>query len=138
MTARVFLTAGMPRWLRPSLCVVLVGTGVWAASATISVPADLPNRTDQGELRIRWAIVRDSAAVRAVGLAESPNRDVSWTRLGLYGLDRNGRIVSRGESDVQAALGRTSGPFEVTLRPTGEEDRFELVVLRAREGKPGD
>jgi hypothetical protein len=138
MTARVFLTNRMPRWLRPSLCVLLLGTEVWAASASINVPADLPNRTDQGGLRIRWALVRDSAAVRAVGMAESPNRDVSWTRLGLYGLDRSGRIVSRGESDVEDGLDRTSRPFEVALRPTGEEERFELVVLRAREGKPGD
>jgi hypothetical protein len=44
--------------------------------------------------------------------------------------------VSRGESDVQAGLGRTSGPFEVALQQTGAEWRFELVVLRAREGKP--
>jgi hypothetical protein len=101
MTAQVFLTNRMPRWLRPSLCVLLLGTEGWAASASINVPADLPNRTDQGGLRIRWALVRDSAAVRAVGMAESPNRDVSWTRLGLYGLDRSGRIVSRGESDVE-------------------------------------
>ena len=138
MSAPVFLTEGMRRWLRPSLCVLLIGVGASVAGAAISVPADLPNHTDQGEVRLSWALVRDSTTVRAVGQAVSANRDVSWTRLGLYGLDRSGRIVSRGEGDVQGALGRTSGPFEVTLRPTGAEERFEVVVLRAREGKPGD
>jgi hypothetical protein len=138
MTARVLLTDGMLRWLGPLLGVLVLGAGTWAASASISVPADLPNRTDQAGLQLRWALVRDSAGVRAVGLAESPNRSVSWTRLGLYGLDRDGRIVSRGEGDVEDGLDRTSGPFEIALRPTGAEERFELVVLRAREGKPGD
>ena len=46
--------------------------------------------------------------------------------------------MGRGESDVQGGLGRTSGPFKRTLRQIGAEERFELVVLRAREGKPGD
>jgi hypothetical protein len=138
MIARGAHSVREARWLRLLLGVTLLGTGAWAASGPITVPTDLPNRTVQGELRLRWAVVRDSATVRAVGLAESPNRDVSWTRLGFYGLDGSGRIVSRGESDVQGGLGRTGGPFEVVLSATGAEERFELVVLRAREGKPGD
>jgi len=138
MTTRALLTEWTPRRFTLSFCILFLGAAAWASSGPISVPADLPNRTDQVGLQIRWALVHDPATVRAVGLAESPNRDVSWTRLALFGVDRSGRIVSRGESEVQGGLSRNSGPFEVTLRPTGEEERFELVVLRAREGKPGD
>ena len=58
MTARAFLTGGAPSWLRLSLCRRVLGTGAWAAGSTIAVPTDLPNRTDQGELRLRWALVR--------------------------------------------------------------------------------
>jgi hypothetical protein len=29
-------------------------------------------------------------------------------------------------------------PFEITLRPTGREERFDLVLIRASEGKPAD
>jgi hypothetical protein len=46
--------------------------------------------------------------------------------------------VSRGESDLQGGFGRTSVPFEIALQPTGREERFELVVVHAQEGKPGD
>jgi hypothetical protein len=130
-------TGRTPHKLRLLLFVLLLGTS-WAASGAISVPGDLPNRSDQAGLQLRWALIREEGGVRAVGLVESPNRNVSWTRLGLYGVDRSGRIVSRGESDVQGGLSRTGEPFEVTLRPTGEEERFELVVLRTPEGKPGD
>ena len=138
MTIRAVLTGCAPLGLRLVLCILLAGTAQCATSAPISVPADLPNRTDQAGLQLRWALVREPETVRAVGLAESPNRNVSWTRLGLYGVDRSRRIVSRGESDVQSGLSRAGGPFEVALRPTGEEDRFELVVLRVPEGRPGD
>jgi hypothetical protein len=138
MTARALLTERTLLRLTLSLCVLFLGAAAWASSGAIDVPADLPNRTDQVGLRLRWALVREPATVRAVGLAASPNRDVSWTRIALFGVDRSGRIVSRGESEVQGGLTRNTGPFEVTLRPTGEEERFELVVLRAREGKPGD
>jgi hypothetical protein len=76
--------------------------------------------------------------VRAAGLAESPTRIVSWAKLALFGVDRDGRVVSRGESDLQGGFGRTSVPFEIALQPTGREERFELVVVHAQEGKPGD
>jgi hypothetical protein len=29
-------------------------------------------------------------------------------------------------------------PFEVALRPTGREERFDLVLIHAQEGKPGN
>jgi hypothetical protein len=121
-----------------ALCVLVLGTGACSTGPPIAVPADLPNRTDQGEFRFRWALVREAATVRAVGLAESPSRVVSWATLALFGVDRDGRVVSRGDSDLQGGFGRTSFPFEIALRPTGREERFELVLIHAQEGRPGD
>jgi hypothetical protein len=46
--------------------------------------------------------------------------------------------VSRGETEIQGGFGRTSLPFEITLRPTGREERFHLVLVHAQEGKAGD
>jgi hypothetical protein len=71
-------------------------------------------------------------------LADTPNRVVAWARVGLFGVDRNGRVVSRGDSEIPGSFGQTTLPFEVSLRPTGREDRFDLVLLYANEGKPGD
>jgi hypothetical protein len=109
-----------------------------AASAAISLPADLPNHTDQGEFRLRWALEPGPATVRAVGLIESPSRAVPWATLALFGVDRDGRVVSHGTSDVRGGFGRSSLPFEIALRPTGHEARFDLVLVHAQEGKPGD
>jgi hypothetical protein len=71
-------------------------------------------------------------------VAESPNRVVSRTTLELFGVDREGRVVSQGQGDIQGGFGSTSGPFDVALRPTGREARFELVLVHVQEGKPGD
>jgi hypothetical protein len=120
-----------------ALGVLVLWAAACAARSPIAVPADLPNRTDHGEFQLRWALVRESATVRAVGLMES-HRIVPWATLALFGVDRNGRVVSRGQSDVQAGFGGSRLPFEVALRPTGREERFELVVIHAHQGKPGD
>jgi hypothetical protein len=120
--------------------MLTLGTGACAVGshASIALPADLPNRTDHGQFRLRWALVREPTTVRAVGLMESPTRPVPWATLALFGVDRDGRVVSRGEDEVRAGFGYTSLPFEIVLRPTGREERFELVVVHAQEGKPGD
>ena len=74
------------------LGILVLAAAAGAASAAIAVPADLPNRTDQGEIRFRWALVREAGTVRAVGLAETPNRVVSWARVALFGVD--GKVAS--------------------------------------------
>jgi hypothetical protein len=56
----------------------------------------------------------------------------------LLGVDRNGRVVSRGDAEIPGGFGRTVLPFEVALHPTGSEERFDLVLIQAHEGKPGD
>jgi hypothetical protein len=138
MTARSRLTGCARGWVALGLVILALGAAACAASSAIAIPADLPNRTDQGQFHFRWALIREPAMVRAVGLAESPTRIVSWAKLALFGVDRDGRVVSRGESDLQGGFGRTSVPFEIALQPTGREERFELVVVHAQEGKPGD
>ena len=138
MTTRANVTASIPFWMVLGLGILVLGAVAGVAGAAIAVPADLPNRTDQGEVRFRWALVRESGTVRAVGLAETPNRVVSWVRVALFGVDGNGRVVSRGDAEIPGGFGRTSLPFEVALRPSGREERFELVLIHANEGKPGD
>jgi hypothetical protein len=109
-----------------------------AARSSIAIPADLPNRTDQWGFHFRWALIQEPAVVRAVGLIESPSRIVPRATLALFGVDRDGRVVSRGEREIQGGFGRTSLPFEIALRPTGREERFDLVLIHAQDGKPGD
>jgi hypothetical protein len=121
------------------LAILALGAAACTTSSAVAIPADLPNRSDQGQLHLRWALIREPAVVRAVGLAESPTRIVSWATVALYGVDRDGRVVSRGQSDLRnGGFAHTSMPFEITLRPTGQEERFDLVLLHAQEGKPGD
>jgi hypothetical protein len=138
MTGRVLLVGGVPGWLTGALYVLALGTAACTANSRIAVPAELPNRTELGDVQTRWALVQEPGAVRAVGIAESPNRFVSRTTVGLVGVDANGRVVSQGQGDIRGGLGSTSGPFEVALRPTGREARFELVLAHIQEGKPGD
>jgi hypothetical protein len=119
------------------LAALGLGPGACAVPAPAAIPAELPNRTDQGEFHLRWALLREPDLVRAVGRAET-GRVVAWATLGLLGVDRDGRVVSQGRTDLSGSFGRTTQPFEIRLRPTGREARFELVLLQAQEGKPGE
>jgi hypothetical protein len=142
MTARLRLSGWVPS--RIALGALVVATlaaaagGAGGAGAAIAIPSELPNRTYQGEFQFRWALVRETGTVRAVGWADASNRIVAWVRVALLGVDQNGRVVSRGDREVPGGFGRTSLPFEVSLRPTGREERFELVLVQAHEGKPGE
>jgi hypothetical protein len=138
MTPRPRPTGHSLGWIVLGLAVLLTGAAAGAASAPFPIPSDLPNRTDQGEFHFRWALIREPGSVRAVGLADTPNRVVTWARVALFGVDRSGRVVSRGDSEIPGGFGRTTLPFQVSLRPTGREEQFDLVLLYANEGKPGD
>lgn len=138
MTPRPRPTGRAPAWIVLGVAALLLGAATGAASAPLAIPSDLPNRTDQGEFHFRWALVREPGVVRAVGLAEAPTRVVAWARVALFGVDRHGRVVSRGDTEIPGGFGRTALPFEVSLSPTGREDRFDLVLVQAHEGKPGD
>ena len=118
--------------------VLALLTAACAAPAPLATPTDLPNHTDQWGFSFRWALARETTTVRAAGVMESSSRVIPWSTLALFGVDANGRVVSRGQTDIRGGFGRTSLPFEITLRPTGREERFDLVLLRAQEGKPGE
>jgi hypothetical protein len=125
------------RSIRAGMALALLSAAC-TSGAPLTVPADLPNRTEQWGLTFRWALAREPTMVRAVGVMESGSRPVPWATVALLGVDAGGRVVSRGQTDVRAGFGRTSLPFEIALRPTGREERFDLVLLHAQEGKPGD
>jgi len=118
--------------------VLALLTAACAVPAPLAIPADLPNHTDQWGFSFRWALAREPTTVRAAGVMESSSRVIPWATLALFGVDASGRVVSRGQTDVRGGFGRTSLPFEITLRPTGREERFDLVLLHAQEGKPGE
>lgn len=130
---RTHLTRGVRAYLALALL-----SAACAGGAPLEIPADLPNRSDQGGFTFRWALTREPASVRAAGVMESRTRPVPWSTVALFGVDAGGRVVSRGQTDLRGGFGRTSLPFEITLRPTGREERFDLVLLHAQEGKPGE
>jgi len=130
---RTHLTRGGRAWLALALL-----SAACAGGAPLAIPADLPNRSDQGGFTFRWALAQEPDSVRAAGVMESRTRPVPWATVALFGVDAGGRVVSRGQTDLRGGFGRTSLPFEITLRPTGREERFDLVLLHAQEGKPGE
>ncbi|MBI2461161.1 MAG: hypothetical protein HYV61_06680 [Candidatus Rokubacteria bacterium] len=121
----------MPRRLLP-LIVPLLLLGC-AGTVRLDRPADFPNHaSDHPFFDLHWRLERTADRVEAVGLVEASRVDgILEVTLELRGLDADGRVVSRG-------LGRTYGlgpflrwqtrPFAVSLRPTGQEARFELEV----------
>jgi hypothetical protein len=137
MMTRARLTGCAPSWIVLGFGVLVLGTAACTARSPIAIPADLPNHTDQGGFHFRWTLLQEPTTVRAVGLIES-SRIVPWATLALFGVDRDGRVVSRGDSEVQGGFGHTSLPFEIALRPSGREERFDLILIHAQEGKPGE
>jgi hypothetical protein len=103
------------------------------------VPSTLPNVTQQDFLTLRWALQRESGTARAVGVAQA-STGTGWDAvLDLYGLDRDGRIVSRGSRVVRPGFGPGPTAFDVALTETGREAEFQLHVARSRlNSRPGD
>jgi hypothetical protein len=132
------MRARLSRGIRGWMALALLSAACTSGGAPLAVPADLPNRTEQSGITFRWALARDPATVRAVGVMEPGSRPVPWATVALFGVDAGGRVVSRGQTDLRGGFGRASLPFEIALRPTGREEQFELVLLHAQEGKPGD
>ena len=121
------------------LFVLLAGCGGFRP---LDRPQDFPlHATDHPFFDLHWRLDRGERVVSAVGLVEATRQGgFSVVYLELRGLDKGGRVLSRG-------LGRTwSGrlyrwetlPFSVRLRPTGQEDRFELSVWSYDWATDGD
>jgi hypothetical protein len=97
------------------------------------VPAELPLTTNQDVFTIRWALQKEPAVVRAVGLINTTNLIPVQVTLGFFGLDAGGRILSRGTDFVRPdSFSSRSIPFSVELTPTGQEAKFELRILDYR------
>ena len=112
--------------------VVLFLVAGCASLSPLDRPKDFPlHATDHPFFDLHWRLDREDGKLSAVGLVEAARQGNFFTVwLELRGLDKEGRVLSRG-------LGRTwkgnlyrweTQPFFVSVRPTGQEDRFELGV----------
>ena len=118
------------RALHPlSVLVVLAILAGCAAPARIQVPAELPLRLNDQIFAIQWALQREPTVVRAVGLVRPSFDTEARLTLALFGVDTEGRIVSRGTTYLRSEFNRQPIPFAVEVTPTGREARFELRVL---------
>ena len=118
----------LSRGIRGWMALALLSAACTSGGAPLAVPADLPNRTEQSGITFRWALARDPATVRAVGVMEPGSRPVPWATVALFGVDAGGRVVSRGQTDLRGGFGRASLPFE---GPQREDWHF---VPRSRPG----
>jgi hypothetical protein len=106
--------------------------GGCAGSPPIVVPPDLPNTTREQFLTLRWALVRETGRVQAIGQAAGPGGQ--WDAvLALEGVDGQGRVVSRGTRAIRPGFGSGPTPFQVELTPTGGESDFRLRVPSAQQ-----
>lgn len=108
------------------------------APQPITFPAVFSHRVSTTQVVLYWNCVRAEAdQVRLAGLAYSPYfSDVRDLQFDLVGVDSKDRVVSevRGEPrDVALGLNRTS-PFQLTLRTTGKEVRFDLYYGYRSQG----
>jgi hypothetical protein len=100
-----------------------------AASPRVELPADLPLQTNDQLFAFEWALQREPTVVRAVGRVRPSFNSEFWLTLGLFGVDADGRILSRGTAYVRTDFASRATPFAVELTPAGGETRFELRAL---------
>ena len=119
-----------------ALAALLVMGGC-AELPRIAVPPDLPNTTREQFLTLRWALVRESGRVQAIGQAEAAGSNWEATVV-LEGVDAQGRVVSRGSRVLRPGFGPGPTPFQVELVPAGGETDFRLRVVHAQQfARPG-
>ena len=110
----------MRGWAWLVLTLALAGGGC-AGAPRIDVPSTLPNVTRVDFLRLPRGLRHEGGTARAVGVTE-PSSGGPWdATLDLYGLDGQGRIVSRGSSVVRPGFAPGPTPFEVTLVETSRK-----------------
>ncbi len=132
MTAR--RSSASPRPSRRTLRALSAGgaLALLAGCATgprVDVPAELPLRVNEQLFTIRYALQQEPTVVRAVGrIVPSIDAEARLT-LALFGLDADGRIVSRGTTYLRSEFGDPTIPFAVELTPMGREATFVLRVL---------
>ena len=117
---------------RTPFVLLLFLLGGCASFQPLDQPKDFPlHQTDHPFFDLHWRLDREPGQVTASGLVEGTRQgDMAVVYLQLQGMDKEGRVVSHG-------LGRTlvgrlyrwdTLPFFVSLRPTGQEELFELSV----------
>ncbi len=115
-------------WL---LAALLVLSGCAELPRT-AVPPDLPHTTREQFLTLRWALVRESGRVQAIGQAEVSASNWDAT-VALEGVDARGRVISRGTRVLRPGFGPGPTPFQVELAPAGGETDFRLRVVQAQQ-----
>lgn len=124
------------------LAALAVLLGACASFQPLDRPQDFPlHATDHPFFNLHWRFERSEDRVSAVGLVEAARQgDFSTAYLELRGLDKDGRVVSRGLGRTASGFLRrwTTLPFLVRLRPTGQEERFELSVWSYDWATDGD
>jgi hypothetical protein len=112
--------------------LLMAGVLAGCAAAALPAPADFPfHATQPPFLTLHWRLDRPDGRVTATGVLELGQADrLVDVTVALEGLDREGRVVSRGKSVIgpRAFTGDVRWPFTVSLRPTGTEDRFVVRV----------
>ena len=114
------------------LLAALLALGGCAGLPRLAVPPDLPNTTREQFLTLRWASVRESGRVLAIGQAEVSGSNWDAT-VALEGVDAQGRVVSRGTHILRPGFGPGPTPFQVELVPAGGEADFRLRVVHAQQ-----
>jgi hypothetical protein len=119
----------LTRRVLPAVALLLASLAGCAPGARIDLPPDLPLRTNDQFFAFQWALQREPTVVRAVGRVRPSFDTEARLTLGLFGVDADGRILSRGTTYVRSDFAAEATPFAVELTPTGGEARFELRVL---------
>jgi hypothetical protein len=98
-------------------------------AAPISLPSSLPLTTDEDEFDIRWALQEGPGVVQAVGRVTgfADAASAASVTLTLFGLDRNGRIVSRGFTFVEGPFGQGQ-TFAIKVKSKGRETKWEIRI----------
>lgn len=87
---------------------------------------------DQG-LGLRWRVDQTPGQARIVGIADSRGLQFWGAVLEVLGLDAQGRIVSRAQTNlVPHSFTGTPEAFEIFLKTTGQETAFQLRVFDVR------
>lgn len=109
-----------------ALLTVLAGCN---APKKIEIPSELPLRATEQIFGIQWALQKETSVVRAVGIITPSFDTEASVTVGFFGLDANGKIVSRGTGYFRSEIAARTIPFEVSLTPTGREADFVLRIL---------
>lgn len=117
---------------RPCLAVALLILGGCGATSPPARSGDFPLHAAQPPLfTLHWRLDRGDGTVTATGVAalSTPDR-LEGAVIALEGLDREGRVSSRGTTRIQPRTfaGDVAWPFEVRLRTQGGEERYVVRV----------